>query len=98
MTKINDVLTSVKRGRMTIDELKTEFTESLNLLHDGLSNIEQPLNEIANFEKEQNEILEKYQSSNTALSKEVNSLQQGKEQNEQLLANTQDTLEEKTDQ
>ncbi|NHJ47627.1 MAG: hypothetical protein FK733_07555 [Asgard group archaeon] len=97
MTDISEVLSALKRGSMTIDEVLTELNDSLQTAKKGLDDLQKPIEEVIDFERRQKEEIAKFESNNLALSQEISSLKQEKTNNEQLLQNTQTKLTDATE-
>jgi chromosome segregation ATPase len=97
MTDISEVLSALKRGNMTIEEVTNELNESLITVKKGLNDLEKPIEEVIEFERRQKDEIVKYESSNLTLSQEISTLKEEKASNENLLKETQDKYTESTD-
>ncbi|MFW9922339.1 MAG: hypothetical protein ACFFDW_03520 [Candidatus Thorarchaeota archaeon] len=96
MTNISEVLASIKRSNLTIEELTREVEQSLKATAKGLEDLNRPLEELAVNERKINEEISKYDSNNLTLSKEISNLKEEKGHNEILLTNTQNQLNDTT--
>ena len=98
MTDISEVLASIKKSNLTLEELKKDFDDNLKVANQGLVNLIEPIEDAINFEKKRNDEISNYESSNQALSQEITSLKSEKQSNETLLAENQTNLDRITDE
>ena len=97
MTDISEVLSALKRGDLTVEEVRKELDELLTTVKKGLDDLRQPIEELVEFEKRQSGEISQYESSNLTLSQEISSLTEEKTSNEKLLQDTQEKYTEITE-
>ncbi|HUU77790.1 MAG TPA: hypothetical protein VMX55_05550 [candidate division Zixibacteria bacterium] len=97
MTDISEVLASLKRSNLALDEINSEFNDTLKLVVKGLEELSNPIDDLIQSEKKQNEEITHYESSNLSLSKEISTLKEEKATKEKLLADTQEKYNESTE-
>ncbi|NHJ85544.1 MAG: hypothetical protein FK734_08785 [Asgard group archaeon] len=97
MTDLSEVLSALKRDALIIDEIQHEFNDSIKTTTKGLEDIKEPIQELIDFEKRQNDEISHYESKNLSLSQEINSLKEEKLNHERLLKETQDLLTSNTE-
>ncbi|NHJ05343.1 MAG: hypothetical protein EAX90_11000 [Candidatus Heimdallarchaeota archaeon] len=97
MTDISEVLASLKRSNLALDEINSEFNDTLKLVVKGLEELSNPIDDLIQSEKKQNEEITHYESSNLSLSKEISAFKEEKASREKLLADTQEKYNESTE-
>ncbi|MHA1185644.1 MAG: hypothetical protein ACTSXA_04425 [Candidatus Heimdallarchaeota archaeon] len=97
MTEISEVLAALKRTNLAVDEISKELDNTLKLIRNGLTELQNPVVDLIEFEKRQTEEIAKFESGNLTLSKEISSLKEGKAKNETLLRETEGELTNTTD-
>ena len=97
MTDISEVLASLKRTNLTVDEISQELDNALQLIKKGLTDMQNPVENVIAFENRQTEEIAKYESGNLTLSKEITSLKEEKASNEDLLRETENEFTSTTE-
>lgn len=97
MTDISEVLASLKRSNLALDEINSEFNDTLKLVVKGLEELSSPIDDLIQSEKKQNEEIAHYESSNFSLSKEISALKEEIATKENLLTDTQEKYNETTE-
>ncbi|NHJ33414.1 MAG: hypothetical protein FK732_11180 [Asgard group archaeon] len=97
MTDISEVLSALKRGDLTVEEVLKELSDLLTTVKKGLDDLKKPIEELVEFEKRQSDEISQYESSNLSLSQEIATLTEEKTTNEKLLQNTQEQYTETTE-
>jgi len=96
MSDISEILSALKRGGMTIEDIISELAESLKTSKTTLEGLHQPLQELQEIERKQANEISNFESHNLSLSQEITSLKEEKSKNESQLKETQDKFTEKT--
>jgi len=97
MTDISEVLSALKRGDLTVEEVLKELNDLLTTIKKGLDDLKQPIEDLVEFEKRQSVEISQYESSNLSLSQEITSQTEEKATNEKLLQETQEQYTETTE-
>ncbi|MBK5112006.1 MAG: hypothetical protein KGD59_03830 [Candidatus Heimdallarchaeota archaeon] len=97
MTDISEVLSALKRGDLTIEEVLKELNDILATVKKGFEELKQPIEELVEFEKRQSGEISQYESSNLTLSQEITSFTEEKATNERLLQEIQEKYSETTE-
>ncbi|MCF2142913.1 MAG: hypothetical protein K9W42_04365 [Candidatus Heimdallarchaeota archaeon] len=96
MSDISEILSALKRGGMTIEDIIAELAETLKSSKVNLEGLIQPLQELQEIERKQSTEIANFESNNLTLSQEITSLKEEKSKNEDLLRETQEKFTEKT--
>ncbi|MHA1630505.1 MAG: hypothetical protein ACTSXO_05805 [Candidatus Heimdallarchaeota archaeon] len=96
MSDISEILSALKRGGMTIEDIIAELAETLKSSKVNLEGLIQPLQELQEIERKQSTEIANFESNNLTLSQEITSLKEEKSKNEDVLRETQEKFTEKT--
>lgn len=97
MTDISEVLSSLKRGDLTVEEVLKELNDLLTTVKKGIDDLKRPIEDLVEFEKRQSDEILQFESSNLSLSQEITSLTNEKATSENLLQRTQEEYTEMTE-
>ncbi|MCG3252916.1 MAG: hypothetical protein KAX09_03640 [Candidatus Heimdallarchaeota archaeon] len=97
MTDISEVLSALKRGDLTVEEVLKELNDLLATVKKGLDDLKQPIEDLVEFEKRQSDEILQFDSSNLSLSQEITSLTEEKATSETVLQRTQEEYTETTE-
>ncbi len=97
MTDISEVLSAIKRGELILEKTLNELNTVFSTVNKDIEDMKQPIQELIEFEKRQNNEISNYESSNLALTQEINSFKEEKATNERTLQDTQNNLAETTE-
>ncbi|MCK5046930.1 MAG: hypothetical protein KAS22_10145 [Candidatus Heimdallarchaeota archaeon] len=97
MTDISEVLSALKRGDLTVEEVLKELNDLLATVKKGIDDLKQPITDLVEFEKRQSDEILQFESSNLSLSQEITSLTEEKATSENLLQRTQEDYTETTE-
>lgn len=97
MTDISEVLSAIKRGELILEKALNELNTVFSTVNKDIEDMKQPIQELIEFEKRQNNEISNYESSNLALTQEINSFKEEKATNERTLQDTQNNLAETTE-
>ncbi|TET27400.1 MAG: hypothetical protein E3J70_12035 [Candidatus Heimdallarchaeota archaeon] len=97
MTDISEVLSALKRGDLTVEEVLNELNDLLTTVKKGIDDLKQPIEDLVEFEKGQSDEILQFESSNLSLSQEITSLTNEKATNENSLQRTQEEYTETTE-
>ncbi|RLI63527.1 MAG: hypothetical protein DRO63_08350 [Candidatus Gerdarchaeota archaeon] len=98
MSDISEILSALKRGGMTIEDIIAELAETLKSSKVNLEGLIQPLQELQEIERKQSTEIANFESNNLTLSQEITSLKEEKSKNEDVLRETQEKFTEKTNE
>lgn len=96
MTDISEVLSALKRGDLTVEEVLNELNDLLTTVKKGIDDLKQPIEDLVEFEKGQSDEILQFESSNLSLSQEITSLTNEKATSENSLQRTQEEYTETT--
>ncbi|MCE7746605.1 MAG: hypothetical protein GPJ52_15870 [Candidatus Heimdallarchaeota archaeon] len=97
MTDISEVLSALKRGDLTVEEVLKELNDLLATVKKGIDDLKQPIEDLVEFEKRQSDEILQFDSSNLSLSQEITSLTEEKATSETVLQRTQEEYTETTE-
>jgi len=97
MTDISEVLSALKRGDLTVEEVLKELNDLLTTVKKGIDELKQPITDLVEFEKRQSDEILQFESSNLSLTQEITSLTEEKATSETLLQRTQEEYTETTE-
>ncbi|MHA1532860.1 MAG: hypothetical protein ACTSR6_12790, partial [Candidatus Heimdallarchaeota archaeon] len=97
MTDISEVLSALKRGDLTVEEVLKELNDLLATVKKGIDDLKQPIEDLVEFEKRQSDEILQFESSNLSLSQEITSLTEEKATSETVLQRTQEEYTETTE-
>lgn len=97
MTDISEVLSALKRGDLTVEEVLSELNDLLTTIKKGIEDLKQPIEDLVEFEKGQSDEILQFESSNLSLSQEITSLTNEKATSENSLQRTQEEYTETTE-
>ncbi len=97
MTDISEVLSALKRGDLTVEEVLKELNDLLTTVKKGIDDLKRPIEDLVEFEKRQSDEILQFESSNLSLSQEITSLTNEKATSENLLQRTQEEYTEMTE-
>jgi chromosome segregation ATPase len=97
MTDISEVLSALKRGDLTVEEVLNELNDLLTTVKKGIDDLKQPIEDLVEFEKGQSDEILQFESSNLSLSQEITSLTNEKATSENSLQRTQEEYTETTE-
>ncbi len=97
MTDISEVLSALKRGDLTVEEVLKELNDLLATVKKGIDDLKQPITDLVEFEKRQSDEILQYESSNLSLSQEITSLTEEKATSENVLQRTQEDYTDTTE-
>ena len=97
MTDISEVLSALKRGDLTVEEVLSELNDLLTTVKKGIEDLKQPIEDLVEFEKGQSDEILQFESSNLSLSQEITSLTNEKATSENSLQRTQEEYTETTE-
>ena len=97
MTDISEVLSALKRGDLTVEEVLKELNDLLTTVKKGIDDLKRPIEDLVEFEKGQSDEILQFESSNLSLSQEITSLTNEKATSETSLQRTQEEYTETTE-
>lgn len=97
MTDISEVLSALKRGDLTVEEVLKELNDLLATVKKGIDDLKQPITDLVEFEKRQSDEILQFESGNLSLSQEITSLTEEKATSENVLQRTQEDFTETTE-
>lgn len=97
MTDISEVLSALKRGDLTVEEVLKELNDLLTTVKKGIDELKQPIENLVEFEKRQSDEILQFESGNLSLSQEIASLTEEKATSENSLQRTQEEYTETTE-
>ncbi len=97
MTDISEVLSALKRGDLTVEEVLNELNDLLTTVKKGIEDLKQPIEDLVEFEKGQSDEILQFESSNLSLSQEITSLTNEKATSENSLQRTKEEYTETTE-
>lgn len=97
MTDTSEVLSALKRGDLTVEEVLSELNDLLTTVKKGIEDLKQPIEDLVEFEKGQSDEILQFESSNLSLSQEITSLTNEKATSENSLQRTQEEYTERTE-
>lgn len=97
MTDINEVLASIKRSNLALDEINQEFNSTVKMVIQGIENLNNPIEDLIQNEKKEKEEISQIESTNLSLGQEISSLKEEKAKLETNQTETQTQFNEMVD-